>query len=295
MDIDITDRMSPAVRRMLAESSKWAWLLPSEPVAFLEERGIPQQWAAAPMEDNDPVGVVRVEVSGRLVDVARPPVARGLDRTAAQAGTEAQRRVAPRLSDGACAVYSALEAAVYYVGGVVSGNTGGAIRRLDVTSNELIFLNAAANHQPSGSVLAAALDQPRGRLYWLDVVDRPKPGGYGHPKMARLAAHSMADGSSRVLFTVPYVARHAAVRLGVAEDGDPILVASTHNHHRAWKIDAEGRSPVVKGMMTGQGAAMDGPMMGRYTPVMLVVRNSSLSVEQLGVAAFGPGPGCAEL
>jgi hypothetical protein len=266
-DTDITDRVSPAVRDMLAQTGQWAWLLPSEPVGLLEEHRIAQQWAALPVGTNPASDLVTVGVSGGTIVRTDHRIDDGLEKAQSKASSASQSMPRARLPDGGQALFSAIERAVLLIGGKVDGTPAKSIRRYDLASKEWSTVNAAAVHQPRDRVLAAALDVPRRRLFVLDIVDSDKPCGPGRAKKARLVVHRLDDATSQVLFTVPYVMRHASVHLAVGEDGHPILVASTHNHHFAWKIDAQGNNPLVRGVIWGQGAAMDAPMQGRRGPL----------------------------
>jgi hypothetical protein len=180
------------------------------------------------------------------------------------------------------AAFSRMEQALYLVGGARDSYALGLLARMNLASGETTYLSTEGGVAPSSTVLDVTYDQPRGRLYVLDVADEVVFG----QRKARLTRYDVATGAGKVLMTWPYTQCFCAAYLAVSDSGDVMLVVDATLAYTAWRIRVDGDVASFSGVATGIGTVLGKPEMGEYEPVLPVWRLGSLAVDTLGPSAF---------
>lgn len=203
----------------------------------------------------------------------------------------------PLPRDGVVGLFSAIEGAVYMIGGVDSGRPNGTIWRWSAVDERWSIVAPSAEYSPSGMVLGAAYDQRRGRLFILDVVEQVLPGATGKRlRAARLYLIDTGSGESHLLFSLPYLGLNNQVSLIATDRGELMLATGTSESYTVWKLAVDNFHPTFLGRLTGAGKLVGEPVMGSYDPV-IAVESKTGGIEYLDLTPdrFRTGPRCDRL
>jgi hypothetical protein len=289
---DASAAVSAGLKEALQSTSPRTWLKPSEPGNVLSTRGIARQAIGLPSAAADGTQPVTVLLDGDILQLSterESPIGGLYSMTASMAMSTALR-----LPTGGSAVYSALDEAVYFAGGTLNGLPNEAILRLDLGNGTLAPVAALAPFQPGKEVISTAYDAVRGVLYVLDKVS-PKPGK-PHPHRARLLAFDLTrSDASTLLSELPHHGVYSVVHLAVDGDGTLLLIGETHHQYKVWRIETGPHHAKFKGVRVGNGTILDRPFQGERGPLLPVVANGKLSLQELAARTFAPGEPCNDL
>ncbi|MDP2322485.1 MAG: kelch repeat-containing protein, partial [Gammaproteobacteria bacterium] len=217
-------------------------------------------------------------------------------RTTPLSATAAITSPAPRT--GAQAVYSAIDRAVYLVGGTDNGETTGDIWRFATEDETWTPLALGAAQVPASELLSVAYDQQQRMLYVLDVDDDSFPpdsvidvgdssGGGASPKwpgfkkplvqLVRLVQFDLQAGTSRVVATWPRLGLSDATHIAALADGSLALVTTKFNAYFVFRLVVTANGVVVPGgVIAGSGKVLAQPVMGARNLTIAVKRNGKL-------------------
>ena len=234
-------------------------------------------------------------------------------RTTPLSATAAITSPAPRT--GAQAVYSAIDRAVYLVGGTDNGETTGDIWRFATEDETWTPLALGAAQVPASELLSVAYDQQQRMLYVLDVDDDSFPpdsvidvgdssGGGASPKwpgfkkplvqLVRLVQFDLQAGTSRVVATWPRLGLSDATHIAALADGSLALVTTKFNAYFVFRLVVTANGVVVPGgVIAGSGKVLAQPVMGARNLTIAVKRNGKL--EYVELAKFHAGAPCMAL
>lgn len=213
------------------------------------------------------------------------------------------------------ALYSALDDALYMVGGVTTqGFATQDVWHYSISSSRWTPVKLVGNHRPSSKPISVAYNQAEHSLFVLDIDDDAgdvatteedgASGGSaqansGHPPKgsqprARLVRYDLAVGASAEVATWPWAGMTDAVYLAALSDGQLALVTSHANSHHVWRlsIDATGKL-TYSGVMAGPGRVLGQPAMGERELYVLIEHKGELVYEALD--SFVGGPPCQVL
>ncbi len=182
------------------------------------------------------------------------------------------------------AVYSATRGKVLLVGGSELP-AASRIRAYDVEAGTLATVEVETELAPSALVLGAAFDHVANRLYVLDAAG----------ETARLIAHDLDAGNSRLLWSTTYANTYDSVFLGTDEKQQLVLAVTDGASYTAWSIDVRGPLARFTGRLDGEGMPINTPMMGAYVLEMPVATAGSVRSVKLSAAHFRKGVACSGL
>jgi hypothetical protein len=281
--VDLTASMSPGVRRAL-ETPGTLWLTPVESRSLLATFGVsgiqaailPPDYVAGAEPElvfETPAGLFSSGDEGgeaETTDGVAPPA------TAASA-------FPPRSRSGIHGVFSVFDVAVYMVGGVADGVPTGAVWRFGLADRSWHMVAPNARVSPSSDVLGVAYDQPRRRLFVLDVDDEAR---LGHLGRGRLIAYDLGAGTSQLVETFLFTGTLELVRLAAMADGTVALVKGARNVFEVCRLELRDGRIKQKGKITGLGRVMDGPIMGQDELILPVVRHDRIEYVPLREEQF---------
>lgn len=235
----------------------WAYLAATEPGALLAARGVPSHSLLVPRTGNSaalPL-VVHQDKEGNLTVS---------DQQLIDLPAGASELAAVQLPDRAVAVFSALEQALFVVGGERDGDAN-LIRRFDLAAGDWQAIGTDS-FAPSTDVRGAAYDPARRTLFVLDIEDGK----------ARIVAHSFGEGGSRLLWSAPFVSKDAYLGLGRAGDGSLMLLRAKSDSFKVWRGSfAKGGELKLERSFKAVGTVIDQPIAG-HTELMLPVVEGEL-------------------
>lgn len=294
---DLTGSVSARFRSTLSDGTPRLWLTAVEPGYRIRARegeleqapsALPTVGLPSALAWNTYPVLVTTGPSGLdAITVGRSATAEGETATAALASSAA---VDPAATIGYDAVFSALDAAIYVVGGAVNGHASGSIAKIDVRTG--IWSSARpfpSKIAPSFSVLSTAYDQSRQQLYVLDVEQE------GVFRTARLVRYDLRTGDATKLLTWPYLHVFQSVRIASMDSGAVALVAANTTGYLAWKLDVSSLKAKFLGLAVGSGAVVDRPLMGDLDLIVPVWRQGRLAFDALTSSSFLPGAPCSTL
>ena len=263
---DLTGQVTAELQDVLNRADEYVWIKASEPRSVLADYGMDQR-------------IVGLAADGKSAPIVLEQREDALDARRTDSGAA--------FPSGSRAAFSAMENAVYMVGGTIDGQPTEAILIYDLNAGTVDRVASAARLQPSPNVLAVAYDGVRSTLY---VLDLDREGG------ARLIAYDLTHtDQATLLFEFAVKGRFSSTHLAVADDGRLILIGSGAEEHTAWLLNPRAEQPTFDGTLRRPGAVLDGPFQGLYAPVLPLLLDKALSFEELSTSSFEAGSPCEEL
>gem|GEM_PF-6261113 len=186
------------------------------------------------------------------------------------------------------AAFSAIEQAVYVVGGDGPGELG-TVRRylLPLNGGEAY---APTQLAPSGVVLGVGYDPLAQALFVLDVVE----DGTSNYR-ARLVRHDLGLDQSTLLLEVPFDGDNQFFSVDVTAGGrELILMAATEENYAGWRLDSV--SGALLGSLSDTGTVLEKPSMSDHELVVpLWVEDSGIWYRELAGSAFTGMYACVRL
>lgn len=239
---DLTPTFGPTLVDALS-NQKWAFAVSVESYAVLEANALENRFVMIPVgaTTNPEFHLVHVSDS--------------------QLHAKLMNNFGANLPMGGKAVYSALENALFLVGGIDGGSPAGLLR-FDLDSETKTTLEVV----PAANVLAATYDVAGARLFFLDDSG-PGP----EKRVATLRAVDMSDGTAAELWSVPYDGGPNSIHLALTEERDLVMVSASATAYQAWSYRPGVSSLHLLGKLEGTGRVVDGPVLtvdGLVLPVL---------------------------
>jgi hypothetical protein len=283
--IDVTASLSPGLRQQIG-NGQIAWLPPVEPSARIKASAVTSFAQAAVLsrsfQAQSTPGLVIQDGGGLFL--AGEEQGFGPPAQAVLAGGPAART-------GVQGVYSALEGAVYMVGGLdAQQQATGAIWRFAAAERSWTLVNPNAREVPSSTVLAVAYDQTRRSMYVLDVDDDDQVMiGPTVLRRARLYRLDVGSGRSTLLGVWPYASLFETVTMTAMEDGQLAVVTGGPTSYLVTRLLPLPLGVLVTGVAAGSGRVIDQPIMGDHHPVLPLIQNNQFAYVTLSPDRFFPG------
>ncbi len=286
---DLGGAIAPAVAALVGDPTRM-WLTPVEPARRV--RSLPQRGGVQAVSfPRDFTSTARIDVvvatrTGLIADRRIDDGGISAAAAAAEPGLRARSDVR--------AVLSGVEEAVYMVGGREDdGLPSQAIWRYTIADRAWKIVAEHASVAPSSRVLAVTYDEPRGKLYVLDIDDEPLPG---NKSRARLASYDVRAGTAEQLATWPFAGVYEQLWLAATEDGSVLLFGAKQQTYKIWRLQAKPAGVKYTGNHTGVGSLLGQPTMGERDPVIAVKTGAGiLAYRTLSPGDFsGPQP-CSAL
>jgi len=225
--IVVTELFSEFLLLELTErSSRWEALGPSGPLGATASAPSSGRFVLLPASGNGIGRALVIEERDRHLRIRDEDAVAGL---LAEGSSGSSPLTTP---EGGRSVYSPSEEAVFFVGAGSTGLPG--IRKADLLTLEMAPV--ITEIAPSDLVLAAAHDSGGSCLYWLD-----KTSG-----QLRLVKHELSSGAS-YSWSLKLGDEGTSLSLHLLAGGDLVLVESTTEQTRLWRLNLLSRVPHIMG------------------------------------------------
>ena len=301
--LDLTPHWSADTRSSLQGRT---WLTPVESgfvrrAARVSSQGATIRATIAPSFPffGSPIGLIEATEAGLVVRSLEGGAARAAAVPASSSAAPAVGPIGggepfavyPERSDFAAA-FSATKGIVLVAGGTEEGRAAPSPLYVHtVESNAWRELPTAPQQDRASRTLSVGIDVDTDTAYVLDVV--PQKGFFGGLALLRLTRHALDGSGAKVVAVWPWTGSARGVHLTVLEDG---LLALTVVRSQAWtvfRVDARGSMLRMRGVLSGPGRVVDGPVMGEHDAVVPVMQNGKLRYEQLKKDRFAGFGGCS--